>query len=99
MTTLASDTAAAEATASHEEELLRRIKRKPGVCGGRPTIRGMRFAVEHVLNKMAGGWSVRTLLEQYDSLEPEDIQACLLYAERVIEKQGIRKDRGVQPAA
>lgn len=82
---------AVEITAAQEEELLKRITRKPGVCGGRPIIRGMRFAVEHVLNKMAGGWSVRSLLEQYDSLELEDIQACLLYAERVIEEQGVRR--------
>lgn len=99
MTTLTSDAAAAEATASQEEELLRRIKRKPGVCGGRPIIRDMRFAVEHVLGMMAGGCSVNTLLEEYDILELEDIQACLLFAERVIEKQGMRKDSGVHPAA
>lgn len=75
---------AAGVSAAQEEELLNRITRKPGVCGGRPIIRGMRFAAKHALNKMAGGWSVRGLLEQCDSLEPEDIQACLLYAERCI---------------
>lgn len=38
-----------------KKELLKRITRKPGICGGRPVILGMRFAAEHVLNMMSGG--------------------------------------------
>ena len=63
-------------------ELLRRITARPGVFGGKPIIRDLRIAVEHVLGMLAAGDSVETILREYPSLEPEDIQACLLFAHR-----------------
>ncbi len=65
-------------------ELLKRITVRSDVFGGKPIIRDMRFAVEHVLGKLAAGDSVETILDQYEILEPEDIQACLVYAYRSI---------------
>lgn len=65
-------------------ELLERITVRPEVLGGKPIIRDMRMAVEHVLGKLALGETPETILEQYEFLEPEDIQACLLYAHRTI---------------
>ncbi|MXW94072.1 MAG: DUF433 domain-containing protein [Acidimicrobiaceae bacterium] len=65
-------------------ELLKRITVNPGIFGGKPIIRDMRFAVEHVLGMLAAGDSVETILENYEILEPEDIQACLVYAFRSI---------------
>ena len=44
----------------------------------------MRFAVEHVLAKLAAGETVDTILMEYPILEPEDVQACLLYAYRSV---------------
>ena len=38
---------------TQEAELLERITVRPEVFGGKPIIRGMRFAVEHVLAKLA----------------------------------------------
>ena len=61
-------------------ELLKRITVRPGVLGGKPIIRDMRMAVEHILGMMAAGETPQTILEQYDFLEPEDIQACMLFA-------------------
>ena len=63
-------------------ELLDRITVHPDVFGGKPIIRGMRIAVEHVLGMLAAGGSVETVLQEYPDLEPEDIQACLLFAYR-----------------
>ena len=65
-------------------ELLERITVRPEVLGGKPIIRDMRMAVEHVLGKLALGETPETIVEQYEFLEPEDIQACLLYAHRAI---------------
>lgn len=62
--------------------LLDRITFRADIFGGKPIIRGMRFAVEHVLEMLAAGDSVETILSEYPILEPEDIQACLLYAHR-----------------
>ncbi len=65
-------------------ELLKRITVRSDVFGGKPMIRDMRFAVEHVLGMLAAGDSVETILDEYEILEPEDIQACLVYAYRSI---------------
>lgn len=61
-----------------EQELLARIETNPGIFNGKPIIRGMRIAVEHVLAKLAAGESVEKVLAEYSFLEAEDIQACLL---------------------
>ena len=80
-----------------EAELLERITVRPDVFGGKPIIRDMRMAVEHILGKMAAGDTADTLLEQFPFLEPEDIQACLVFAhrsisgERVYERVKIRQ--------
>ena len=63
-----------------EQDLLGRITTNPKIFGGKPIIRGRRLAVEHVLGMLAAGDTAETLLEGYPWLEPEDIQACLLYA-------------------
>ena len=65
-----------------DTDLLDRIIVNPEVFGGKPNIRGMRIAVEHVLAKLAAGDSAETLLAEYPFLEPADIQACLLFAHR-----------------
>ena len=69
---------------SHDDELLARITVRPDVFGGKPIIRDMRFAVEHVLGMLASGETAETILEEFDLLEAEDIQACLLYARRSV---------------
>ncbi len=65
-----------------DSELLGRITVRTDVFGGKPIIRDMRMAVEHVLGKLAAGDTAETILREYPFLEPEDIQACLLFAHR-----------------
>ncbi|MYE54182.1 MAG: DUF433 domain-containing protein [Chloroflexi bacterium] len=65
-----------------EQELLDRITVNPDIFGGKPIIRGMRIAVEHVLGMLAAGDTAQVILEEYSFLEPEDVQACILYAYR-----------------
>ena len=67
-----------------DEELLKRITFNPLIFGGKPIIRGMRIAVEHILGRIAAGSTVEELLEGYPFLEKEDIQACLIYAYRMV---------------
>ena len=67
-----------------EKALLSRITVNPAIFGGKPIIRGRRLAVEHVLGMLAAGDTAETILEGYPWLEPEDIQACLLYARRLV---------------
>ena len=67
---------------SQQSELLQRITMRPAVFGGKPIIRDMRIAVEHILANLAAGETVENLLKEYPFLEMEDIQACLLFAHR-----------------
>ena len=71
-----------EKTMCDESDLLDRITVRPDVFGGKPIIRGMRIAVEHVLGMLAAGDSAETILREYPELEPEDIRACLRFAHR-----------------
>jgi uncharacterized protein (DUF433 family) len=67
----------------NEDRLLERITCDPALFGGKPVIRGRRLAVEHVLDMLAAGDEPATILKGYPWLEPEDIQACLVYAARL----------------
>ena len=67
-----------------EKKLLERISINPKIFGGKPIIRGRRLAVEHILGMLAAGDSSETILEGYPWLEPEDVQACLVYAHKVV---------------
>jgi uncharacterized protein (DUF433 family) len=76
-------------TMKDEKEILRRITVNPKIFGGKPIIRGRRLAVEHILGMLAAGDTIETILEGYPWLEPEDIQACLIYAHRMIAHERI----------
>ena len=67
-----------------ERALLDRITVNPKIFAGKPIIRGRRLAVEHVLGMLAAGDTPETILEGYAWLQREDIQACLLYAHRLV---------------
>jgi uncharacterized protein (DUF433 family) len=67
-----------------QKALLERITVNPAIFGGKPIIRGRRLAVEHVLGMLAAGDTPETILAGYPWLEPEDIQACLAYAHKLV---------------
>jgi uncharacterized protein (DUF433 family) len=72
-----------------EKQLLTRITVDPRIFGGKPIIRGRRLAVEHVLGMMAAGDTPEIILQGYPWLEPQDIQACLLYAHRLVSHERV----------
>jgi uncharacterized protein (DUF433 family) len=74
-----------------ESELLERITIDPKIFGGKPIIRGMRIAVEHVLGMLVAGDSKERLLQEYSFLEPDDIQACLAYAHRSLSGEQVHE--------
>lgn len=61
-----------------------------GIFGGKPIIRGRRLAVEHVLDMLAAGDSLNTILEGYPWLEREDILACLEYPQKIGDHERIQ---------
>ncbi len=67
-----------------EQKLLERMTLNPKIFSSKPIIRGRRLAVEHVLGMLTAGDTVETLIEGYPWLELEDVQACLVYARRLV---------------
>jgi len=58
----------------------RRITVDPRICGGKPTIRGLRFPVSRLLGLLASSETQESILKAYPYLEAEDIQEALKYA-------------------
>ena len=80
----------------NERELLDRITVRPEVFGGKPIIRDMRIAVEHVLAMLAAGETSATILQEYTFLEAEDIQASLVFAHRSLAGEQVHERLAVQ---
>lgn len=64
-----------------ERQLMERITSNPKVMAGKPVIKGTRLTVEHILNLLAHDMSTTEILQEYQGLMQEDIQACLLFTE------------------
>jgi len=56
---------------------LERITSDPAVCHGQPTVRGLRYPVETLLELLAAGMTVEEVLADYPDLEREDVLAAL----------------------
>lgn len=65
---------------TQHQQLLTRITIDPGVCFGKPCIRGHRIWVSLILDLLAEGATAARILEDYPELEEADIMACLAYA-------------------
>ncbi len=61
---------------------LDRITTDPAVCHGQPTIRGLRYTVESVLELLAAGMTVDEVLADHPDLERDDILAALEFGAR-----------------
>lgn len=61
-----------------------RITVNPRQCGGRSCIRGMRIRVTDVLDLLAAGLSREQVIEELTDLEPQDVDACLLFASHAV---------------
>jgi uncharacterized protein (DUF433 family) len=62
-----------------EDNLLSRISIDPNICFGKPCIRGHRIWVSLILDLLASGETIEEILEEYPSIEREDVLACLAY--------------------
>lgn len=64
-----------------------RITINPDICNGEPTIRSQRVTMQTILEFLGAGDSEADILEQYPSLEPEDIRACLRFAAELMNRR------------
>lgn len=63
--------------------LAKRITIDAEICHGKPTIRGLRYPVEMILELLSSGMTNDQILADYPDLELEDILAVLDYARRL----------------
>lgn len=56
---------------------LERITCDPAVCHGQPTVRGLRYPVEMLLELLSAGMTIDEVLGDYPDLEREDMLAAL----------------------
>ncbi|MHB1808468.1 MAG: DUF433 domain-containing protein [Solirubrobacteraceae bacterium] len=59
---------------------LDRITTDSEVCHGQPTIRGLRYPVESLLELLASGMTIERILADHRDLEREDLLAALEFA-------------------
>jgi uncharacterized protein (DUF433 family) len=57
-----------------------RITQDPRIMGGKACIRNMRITVGVILSQLSVGETIEELLDDYPSLEREDISQALQYA-------------------
>ena len=67
------------------KQVSERITIDPNVCNGKPAIRHKRITVQTILEFLSNGDSIEDILEQYPTLEREDIYACLRFATNLME--------------
>lgn len=72
-----------------KEKTLSRITQNYDICHGKPTIRGLRYPVENILELLASGMTYDEILEDYTDLVKEDLLACLAYAARISRTKAI----------
>ncbi len=55
---------------------LDRVTSDPSICHGQPTIRGLRYPVETLLELLASGMTIDEVLEDYPDLDGDDLLAA-----------------------
>jgi len=58
---------------------LERITSDPSICHGKPTIRGLRYPVENLLELLASGMTIDEVVADHPDLDREDLLAALEY--------------------
>lgn len=72
-------------------DLLERITIDPAICHGKPTIRGLRYPVETLLELLSVGMSTEEILADYEDLERDDVLAALAFAARLSQVKRIER--------
>ena len=52
----------------------------PGICAGKPHVRGTRITISAILAHLAGGMRIESMLQEFPRLKQEDIFAALAFA-------------------
>ena len=71
------------------ELLFKRITIDANICHGKPTIRGLRYPIENILERLSSGMGIDEILADYQDLEKEDILAGLEFASQLVKVKRI----------
>ena len=71
--------------------MIDRITIDSNICHGKPSIRGLRYPVENMLELLASGMTIDELLEDYPDLVKEDFLACIEFASKLAQVKSIHK--------
>ena len=73
------------------DSLIERITVNSDICHGKPTIRGMRYPVEMILDLLSSGMSWVEIRDDYPAIEDDDIRACLFFASQLAKVKTMTK--------
>ncbi len=62
---------------------------EPGICNGRPIVRGTRISVQTILEFLGAGDTIEEILAAYPDLAKGDVLAALRYAAHRIADQRV----------
>lgn len=60
------------------------IVRDPKILCGKPTIRGTRISVEHILERLSSGDSIEDLLDEHPHITRDQVRAAIDYAVKAV---------------
>lgn len=70
-----------------ERKFLERITINPQILSGQPVIRDRQVLVKQIVEMLTMGETFPTIMEKYPELKQEDIQACLVYARQLVQRE------------
>jgi uncharacterized protein (DUF433 family) len=62
-----------------------RIEIDPGICSGKPVIRGTRILIASILSQIAAGESFEDLRQGFPGLTDDDIRVAIEFAKESVE--------------
>ena len=68
---------------------LERITVDPSICHGKPTVRGLRYPVESLLELLASGMTIEEIIEDHPDLERDDLLAALEFGALVSAQRSV----------
>ncbi len=68
---------------------LERITVDPSICHGKPTVRGLRYPVETLLELLASGMTIEEIIEDHPDLERDDLLAALEFGALVSAQRSV----------
>lgn len=66
------------------------VEINPKIAHGKPIIKGTRIMVASILSLLAGGYSLKKILEYYPQLKEEDVKEAIQYALKAVQEEEIK---------